>query len=182
MTALALLRIRIKTLAAEGSAHRKEETRSRCFVYYDPEDGEEAWYYERFYPQELRRELYLCRVNDIGVEQRASLLAYGFLRGRSYSQIEADPRWRREQPDKRGPDWTRVAALAFYYWPIDRFEKLPFSQGSVLDMLVKWRDNRFILENDSILLTEDSAVLPKPVLSTATQELLPARPPALAPR
>lgn len=177
MTSLALFRIKIKLLAAEATALRKEETRSHwVFNRYDEDDDQKMWFdWKKRYPEHFRRELYLRRVNNVGVEQRASLLAYGFLRGRCYGEIEFDPRWLRENPDRRGPYWQRVAQLVLEYWPQELFHRLPPSRDAALEMIAKWREGE-------LNFAAEIALLPPPTEQPLPLLLSPAKAPAFAPR
>ena len=65
--------MKIKSLAAEAGIIRAEERRHR----------DEPW---------MRESLRRHRTEDVRREQRASLLAYAFLRGRSYAATEPKPR------------------------------------------------------------------------------------------
>lgn len=64
------LKVKIKSLAEEAKIIRKEELKARG---YNPE---------------LRRGLYEHRIKPVGSESRAAFIAYGFLRGKKYSEIE----------------------------------------------------------------------------------------------
>ena len=69
------LKIKLKSLAAESRFIRREERRT----------------YNRFgkcVNPALREALYLHRIIIVRDEARATLLAYGFLRGRTYRQME----------------------------------------------------------------------------------------------
>jgi len=80
------LKVKIKSLAEEARIIRKEERKAvkkRDFL--------------------LREVLYQHRVYDVRQEARLSQLAYGFLRGRSYSEIE--------QKTTKPVDWKRVRQL-----------------------------------------------------------------------
>lgn len=88
-----MLRVKVKSLAEEARIIRREEHRN--------------W-------GTLRDELHLHRVGVVRREARAAHLAYGFIRGRSYSQMEGklkDPR--------NGPDWEKVRRLCKTYGPKD---------------------------------------------------------------
>jgi hypothetical protein len=78
------LKVKIKSLAAEAGIIRLEERRARR-------------------DDRLRCELHEHRVGIVRSEQRHSLLAYAFLRGRSYAAAEPKA--------AKAPDWTRVAKL-----------------------------------------------------------------------
>ena len=66
---LTYLKVKIKSLAEESKIIRKEEFRAKS----NPE---------------LRRSLYEHRISPVGSESRATFIAYGFLRGRKYSEVE----------------------------------------------------------------------------------------------
>lgn len=62
-----LLRIKIKSLAAEARIIRREELRTKG---------------------SLREEMYRHRTHDVRLEARATQLAYGLIRGRTEQQLE----------------------------------------------------------------------------------------------
>lgn len=79
------LKVKIKSLAEEARIIRKEEHKNKFH----------------------RVELYSHRIGIVRSEARHSLLAYGFLRGRAFSEIERnfdDP-----------PDWKRIEELVKKY-------------------------------------------------------------------
>jgi hypothetical protein len=78
------LRVKIRSLAEEARIIRSEERRLRRPIL--PTN-------DLFFG--LRRH----RVYDVRRETRASLLAYGLLRGRTYNQLEKTARQGREAPD-----------------------------------------------------------------------------------
>jgi|GEM_PF-5312666 len=82
------LKIKIMSLAAEARIIRKETKRW-------PGDSPE------------RLGLYTHRIHDVRSEARSACLAYGFLRGRTYDQMEGR--------GSRRPDWKRVEALVSKY-------------------------------------------------------------------
>src|SRR5690348_6675706 len=82
------IKIKIKSLAEEAKIIRQEELKF---------PGE----------YEVRRGLYEHRMNSVRPECRAANLAYGFLRGKSYEQIERNP--------KTKPNWSRVQRIAEKY-------------------------------------------------------------------
>jgi len=84
------LKVKIKSLAAEARIIRLEERRA----------GKS---------NTLREQLYRHRTVDVRREQRASLLAYAFLRGRPLSAVE--PRRRPEHVYYRGLREKRVAEI-----------------------------------------------------------------------
>lgn len=84
------LRVKIKSLAVEASIIRKEEHRTSGV---------------------LREELYLHRVQPLRQEARSAHLAYGFIRGLTYDEME---------PIRYTvPNWERVRTLIKKYGPKD---------------------------------------------------------------
>lgn len=74
-----LLKIKLKSLAAEAVIIRNEELKAR--------------YSKRPEVQELREEMHKHRVKDLREESRATLLAYSFIRGKKYRDIEGRSDW-----------------------------------------------------------------------------------------
>jgi hypothetical protein len=66
-----LLKIKLKSLAEESRIIRREELRLRALRH-----------------SALREEIYLHRVHDVRNEARATLLAYAFIRGKTYLSVE----------------------------------------------------------------------------------------------
>ena len=66
MKELTFLKVKIKSLAEEAKIIKLEEKRNKL----------------------AREELYLHRIQVVRTEARATLLAYGFLRGRKYRELE----------------------------------------------------------------------------------------------
>jgi hypothetical protein len=111
-TQIKMLKVKIKSLAAEARIIRLEEQRAkgrrespvrrknmgRGFIEADP-----AYLKVHGRDDELRLSLHQHRVRDVRNEQRSSLLAYAFLRGRPLAAVEK----KAEKP----PDWARVAKL-----------------------------------------------------------------------
>lgn len=83
-----MLRVKLKSLAAEARIIRREERRARG---------------------ELREELYLHRINDVRRAARSTLLAYGLIRGRTLDQME--PKRYSE------PDWDAIGKMLKKYGP-----------------------------------------------------------------
>ena len=93
MTGKVKLKIKVKSLAAEAKMIRFEEKKW-------PAESEE------------RGELYSHRIFPLRREARSSFLAYGFLRGREYLQIE--------QPNSREPNWNRVRDIVARFGNMDK--------------------------------------------------------------
>jgi len=81
------LKIKIKSLAAEAKIIRKEEKRVKF--------------------QSIRESLYRHRIDVVRYEARHTHIAYGFLRGRTYAQIEANP--------KTPPNWDKIRKMVEKY-------------------------------------------------------------------
>lgn len=81
------LKVKLKTLAAEARIIRREEQRT-----HDPA---------------LREALYLHRILKVRRAARNTHLAYGYLRGRSYTQLEASC--------AEAPDWADVKRMVKQY-------------------------------------------------------------------
>jgi hypothetical protein len=81
------------------------------------------------------------RVGLLGVssEIRINLLAYGFMRGRRYSQIETDPRWKHKPYDRPQPNWNKVAEI------IQRYTNIPGKRAEITrklsDEIMRWKGN-----------------------------------------
>lgn len=105
-TQIPMLRVKIKSLADEARTIRLEEKRAAT--------------------DRLRGELRRHRTFDVRAEQRASLLAYAFLRGR--------PRAACEPKCKVEPNWDRVLKLAKKFGPVAPTE----THEQVLRRLQDW--------------------------------------------
>ena len=81
------LKIKIKSLAAEAKIIRKEEKRARS--------------------QSIRESLYRHRIDVVRYEARHTNIAYGFLRGRTYAEIENKP--------KTAPNWDKIRKMVEKY-------------------------------------------------------------------
>lgn len=81
------LKVKLKSLAAEARIIRLEEQRTR-----DPD---------------LREALYLHRIIKVRRAARETHLAYGYLRGRRYAQLEASC--------AEAPDWANVKRMVKQY-------------------------------------------------------------------
>lgn len=90
------LRVKIKSLAAEAVIIRREERKLR--TRREPTQPGSLWWGLNHH-----------RRHDVRREARAAALAYGFLRGRAYKQIEGKTHC--------DPDRDRVAALVKKYGP-----------------------------------------------------------------
>jgi hypothetical protein len=86
------LRVKILSLAAEAQIIRREEKR---------------WIIKGKKNHPIRMGLKAHRKNEVRTEQRSALLAYAFLRGQKYKQLEANC--------YTTPNWLRVADLATKY-------------------------------------------------------------------
>jgi hypothetical protein len=100
-----MLRVKVKSLAAEARIIRAEEKR---VLYRKPRTfrGRTVWAGK---PGQLHHELWDHRVNFLRAEARATHVAYGLLRGKTLDQIEPK--------SKSKPDWERVNAMLKKYGP-----------------------------------------------------------------
>ncbi len=100
----AYLKIKLKSLAAEAVIIREEEKKYRFERTADGEMKPSA-------EGSLRRQIFWGlrehRIKDVREESRSASLAYGFLRGRRYRQIEAT--------SYVAPNWKRVETLVLKY-------------------------------------------------------------------
>lgn len=88
------LKIKIMSLAAEAKIIRREEKR---------------WPWGDDDARPTRASLYFHRTWDVRNEARAALLAYGYLRGRAYAQLE----YKCHEP----PNWHRVMQIVAKFGP-----------------------------------------------------------------
>lgn len=87
-----MLRVKLKSLAVEAKFIRHEEKRT--------------W-------GEFREELHAHRIKVVRVEARHTGLAYGFIRGRTFEQMESNT-----TPETYViPDWERVRKMLKKYGP-----------------------------------------------------------------
>jgi hypothetical protein len=105
MKRIPYLKIKIVSLAAEAVLIRKEEKHWPG----------ESW---------QREGLHNHRVKEVRKESRVALLAYGFLRGKKFKELERD--------SYTSPDWTRVIDLVTKYGD----EK---DRNKISDQLKNWR-------------------------------------------
>lgn len=105
------LRVKIKSLGSESRIIRQEE------IHVSKE-------YRRKRNPELsrdREELYLHKRDVVRPELRASYLAYAFLRGRGYAQVE--------RKANSEPDIKKIVSN------VNRFSTIKVDEGSIVDWL-----------------------------------------------
>ena len=95
-TRIKMLKVKIKSLAAEAKIIRLEEVRAG--LHND---------------LRLREELWQHRTTDLRREQRVSMLAYAFLRGQPLSETE------KKSKTRNSIDWKRVLKLSQKYGPVE---------------------------------------------------------------
>lgn len=93
------LKIKIMSLAAEATIIRREERR---------------WHRNTDVAIATRNGLRSHRVNEVRIEARAALVAYAYVRGRAYAQLEAFP--------LTPPRWDRVLILVRRYGGLPKLE------------------------------------------------------------
>lgn len=98
-----MLKVKIKSLTDEARIIRHEETKALCRSL-PPEMR------TKYRDLDLYGELRQHRVWDVRREQRASLLAYAFLRGKTLSACEPK--------SAVSPDWVRVFQLVLKFGPV----------------------------------------------------------------
>lgn len=106
---LVYLQVKICSLAEEAKIIRRKERR------WKP-----RW---RSHQDQTFFGLKSHRTCDVRREQRAALLAYGYLRGRTYLAIE--------RSCDEAPNWTRVCEIALKFGPLAKKEDL-------LKAIVEW--------------------------------------------
>ncbi len=74
--------------------------------------------------------LYLHRVKVLRPETRHTLLAYGFIRGRTYNQMETISADKLKAGSSQRPNWDQVLRMVQRY----------FSSKVTVDLLEKWAD------------------------------------------
>jgi hypothetical protein len=88
-----MLRVKLKSLAAEAKIIRREEKRTFGVI---------------------RDELWKHRITVVRSEARCTHLAYGFIKGHTLEQME--------QKSDTPPDWGKVRAMLKKYGPIGMLE------------------------------------------------------------
>ena len=83
------LKIKLKYLAAEARFIRTEELKAKKWARKCSARQKPVWANEH---HTLRQDLYEHRIGVVRPEARASHLAYGFLRGKQYTNIESSVR------------------------------------------------------------------------------------------
>jgi hypothetical protein len=121
-TQVKALKVKVKSLAAEAGIIRLEERRAIGGKRRD---------------DVLYASLRQHRVWDVRKEQRSSLLAYAFLRGRAYSACE-------RPADDNKPDIDRVQSLVKKFGPVG----VVWTKGTLERMVAEWvagtiKDNPF---------------------------------------
>jgi hypothetical protein len=130
------LRVKIKSLGVESQIIRREELRAkREYRFVDV--------------------LHRHRTVELREESRAAYVAYGYIRGIRYSEVEQNPRWK-WPADRVAPNWKRVADIVWEFGPtetrlamyaMDAVSKAPLgardrlAKEALLDKIRIWRGN-----------------------------------------
>lgn len=122
------LKIKIKSLAEESRIIRADE-RKHLYAAREAEKANRPTYQQ---DRDAYGRLRLHRVFDVRIEQRATLIAYGYLRGIAYRQIEQTPHWLKPPYCRAGPDWAKITAMIVKYQGGDK--------KIVFERLKAWRD------------------------------------------
>src|SRR5271168_5421761 len=97
------LKIKIKSLAAEAVIIKQEERKWKAVRQVFTGDNDVSINA----PHQMFFNLRYHRLFEVRTECRAAILAYGYLRGRTYQSIEAKC--------YQGPNWARVKELVSKY-------------------------------------------------------------------
>lgn len=129
-----LLKVKIKSLAAESKIIRLEEERLKRKANNAKEDEFETK--QKFWSLFLR--LNEHRTKDVRIETRHSLIAYAYIRKVSYMAVEGGARWRREPFDKQAPDWGRIRDLVMKYGSVPSWGLSKDGKERVLKEIKEW--------------------------------------------
>ena len=133
---LIYLKIKLKHLGAEGKINNEEQRKLK-----------DAWRMEKWKAKAAARAAYAATYNAVREhkllvvrpEARATNLAYGFLRGRSYAALE--------ERFYEIPDWDRVARIVIEFG--QNHESLRnLSKEQVIVLLREWRNNHVQYSNN----------------------------------
>lgn len=115
-----VLKIKLKSLAHEATIIRKEEQKLKRFHRSQNERTQ-----TEVFPNGnvIRSDLRAHRVFVVREEARHTVLAYGFIRGRTYESMEAKCFTK--------PNWEKVRRLIKKYGPVDFVEPACMKDGSV---------------------------------------------------
>lgn len=95
---IASLEAEAKIIRAEADRWRSRAKRSRASVTHPGEHVESSLF--------LVQQLNAHRVTELRREARAALLAYAFIRGKAWRDVEPT-----NNPLRKGPDWDRVGDM-----------------------------------------------------------------------
>ena len=103
------LKIKIKSLASEARMIRLEERKVKGYIRYRNRNVSSKEQPSKIDGRlrTLREGLHYHRIFDVRRESRSSCVAYGFLRGRDYGQIE--------QKCYSLPDWQKVQQIVLSF-------------------------------------------------------------------
>ncbi len=107
------LKIKIMSLASEAIFIRKHENKARGRYHSQVAHGYEPTYDHGYEAHLLERH----RKGVVRPEARESLIAYGYLRGKKYSEVEQNPQWiwgkiaSAPLKSNKTPDWKNVASI-----------------------------------------------------------------------
>lgn len=124
------LKIKIKSLAEEARIIRKEEShyKQKRRMYMEKQGFEEKYKTSDTIFWSLRDH----RRQPVGTESRVALLAYGYLRGRKYRQMETPPKKEGKCPNPLHTfNLSRLVDLVVKYGPIK-------DRDAVSTALTKW--------------------------------------------
>jgi hypothetical protein len=77
--------------------------------------------------------------------QRCLFLAYAYLRGKRYSEVEDNPHWKRKPFSHSEPNWSRIADIVFQFGNFNPTLLTPHelrqAKQEQADLLRKWAGN-----------------------------------------
>jgi hypothetical protein len=96
----------------------------------------EIKYCRKHFLFELEKQL-ASQLHRAGIEQRSQFLAYAFLRGQTYEQVEENPKWIRDKCAAK-PNWKYVTELVLQYGNSDYSESYAVLKDEVAEKVKKW--------------------------------------------
>lgn len=138
---IAYLKVKIKSLAVEATIIRHEERKyGGSWRWLRKQEANPKTTLALSDTMRTWHGLWTHR-SELSIEQRAALVAYGYLRGRAYREIETDPHWLKAPFSRQGPDWNRVRDLVWKYGPFQPAgnKKETDSKQKLWDKLMGWR-------------------------------------------
>jgi hypothetical protein len=132
------LKVKIKSLAEEARIIRREERRVlSSFEYVKKIEGEKGLKTRIEFYEKLREH----RKHPVGTESRAALIAYGFIRGKKYKQIERPKNpWTLQRANRLCRTNPKTTEVCYWEHIIERAFTLinKYGKGVTMDDFDKW--------------------------------------------